>query len=211
MQIRTVSHSRRFRPILGTLLLANPHGHRFFSHNAGTGRGTHMILEKIMNKPLIAKINDKFETLLLIIQAGALIIITIATAVAIVAEGYDMFATKSIGLANLLLLFLFIEILSMVRQYSLGQHELKLKTPLVITVVAVARYLIINMEHLTSKWILLTSVSILILTIALLISRQIKGLHDDIEEENLSSLQRLSGKLSGIVCKKKDIQKDDNP
>ncbi len=98
----------------------------------------------------------------------------------------------------------------MVRQYSLGQHELKLKTPLVITVVAVARYLIINMEHLTSKWILLTSVSILILTIALLISRQIKGLHD-IEEENLSSLQKLSGKLSGIVCKKKDIQKDDNP
>ena len=164
-----------------------------------------------MNKPIIAKINDKFETLLLIIQAGALIIITIATAVAIVAEGYDMFATKSIGLANLLLLFLFIEILSMVRQYSLGQHELKLKTPLVITVVAVARYLIINMEHLTSKWILLTSVSILILTIALLISRQIKGLHDDIEEENLSSLQKLSGKLSGIVCKKKDIQKDDNP
>lgn len=132
-----------------------------------------------MNKLIIAKINDKFETLLLIIQAGALIIITIATAVAIVAEGYDMFATKSIGLANLLLLFLFIEILSMVRQYSLGQHELKLKTPLVITVVAVARYLIINMEHLTSKWILLTSVSILILTISLLISRQIKGLHDD--------------------------------
>ncbi|WP_418848019.1 phosphate-starvation-inducible PsiE family protein, partial [Parasutterella sp.] len=149
-------------------------------------------------------------TLLLIIQAGALIIITIATAVAIVAEGYDMFVTKSIGLANLLLLFLFIEILSMVRQYSLGQHELKLKTPLVITVVAVARYLIINMEHLTSKWILLTSVSILILTIALLISRQIKGLHDDIEEENLSSLQKLSDKLSGMVGKKKDSQKDDN-
>lgn len=163
-----------------------------------------------MNKPVISKINDKFETLLLIIQAGALIIITIATAVAIVAEGYDMFVTKSIGLANLLLLFLFIEILSMVRQYSLGQHELKLKTPLVITVVAVARYLIINMEHLTSKWILLTSVSILILTIALLISRQIKGLHDDIEEENLSSLQKLSDKLSGMVGKKKDSQKDDN-
>lgn len=163
-----------------------------------------------MNKPIIDKINDKFETLLLIIQAGALIIITIATAVAIVAEGYDMFVTKSIGLANLLLLFLFIEILSMVRQYSLGQHELKLKTPLVITVVAVARYLIINMEHLTSKWILLTSVSILILTIALLISRQIKGLHDDIEEENLSSLQKLSDKLSGMIGKKKDSQKDDN-
>lgn len=167
-------------------------------------------IKKKMNKPIIAKINDKFETLLLIIQAGALIIITIATAVAIVAEGYDMFASKSIGLANLLLLFLFIEILSMVRQYSLGQHELKLKTPLVITVVAVARYLIINMEHLTSKWILLTSISILILTIALLISRQIKGLHDD-EEDNLSSLQKLTGKLSGVVSKNKDSQKTETP
>ncbi len=57
-----------------------------------------------------------------------------ATGVAIVAEGYEMFSSKTIGLANLLLLFLFIEILSMVRQYALGQHELKLKTPLVITV-----------------------------------------------------------------------------
>ena len=133
------------------------------------------LIKKKMNKPIIAKINDKFETLLLIIQAGALIIITIATAVAIVAEGYDMFVTKSIGLANLLLLFLFIEILSMVRQYSLGQHELKLKTPLVITVVAVARYLIINMEHLTSKWILLTSVSILILTIPSLYHVRLRG------------------------------------
>ena len=58
------------------------------------------LIKKKMNKPIIAKINDKFETLLLIIQAGALIIITIATAVAIVAEGYDMFVTKSIGLAT---------------------------------------------------------------------------------------------------------------
>lgn len=182
----------------------------FFFHNAATGHLTHSEQSKIMNKPIIAKINDKFETLLLLIQAGALIIITIATAVAIVAEGYDMFATKSIGLANLLLLFLFIEILSMVRQYSLGQHELKLKTPLVITVVAVARYLIINMEHLTSKWILLTSISILILTVALLISRQIKGLHDDLEDENLSSLQKLSGKLSGIMSKNKEPQRIDN-
>ena len=59
------------------------------------------LIKKKMNKPIIAKINDKFETLLLIIQAGALIIITIATAVAIVAEGYDMFVTKSIGLAKI--------------------------------------------------------------------------------------------------------------
>lgn len=150
-----------------------------------------------MNKPLIAKINDKFETALLIIQAGALVIITVATAIAIVAEGYDMFHSRTIGLANLLLLFLFIEILSMVRQYALGQHELKLKTPLVITVVAVARYLIINMEHLTSKWILLTSISILILTISLLISRQIKGLHDDeMEDLKMSSAKKFLAKVT---------------
>lgn len=132
-----------------------------------------------MNKNLLAKINDRFEVVLVVIQAVALMIITIATAVAIVYEGYEMYSTKSIGLANLLLLFLFIEILAMVRQYDLGQSELKLKTPLVITIVAVARYLIINMEHLESKLILMTSVAILILTFALWVSRRIKGTHDD--------------------------------
>lgn len=134
-----------------------------------------------MNKNLLAKINDRFEVVLVVIQAVALMIITIATAVAIVYEGYEMYSTKSIGLANLLLLFLFIEILAMVRQYDLGQSELKLKTPLVITIVAVARYLIINMEHLESKLILMTSVAILILTFALWVSRRIKGTHDDHE------------------------------
>lgn len=132
-----------------------------------------------MNKNLLAKINDRFEVVLVVIQAVALMIITVATAVAIVYEGYEMYSTKSIGLANLLLLFLFIEILAMVRQYDLGQSELKLKTPLVITIVAVARYLIINMEHLESKLILMTSVAILILTFALWVSRRIKGTHDE--------------------------------
>ncbi|ANU65672.1 phosphate-starvation-inducible PsiE family protein [Turicimonas muris] len=148
-----------------------------------------------MAKNWIANANTTFEQLILIIQAVALLIITVATGVAIVAEGYEMFSSKTIGLANLLLLFLFIEILSMVRQYALGQHELKLKTPLVITVVAVARYLIINMEHLTSKWILLTSVSILILTVALLISRKIRGMHDDEVEEKIFE-QKLQNSLS---------------
>ncbi len=141
-----------------------------------------------MAKNWIANANTTFEQLILIIQAVALLIITVATGVAIVAEGYEMFSSKTIGLANLLLLFLFIEILSMVRQYALGQHELKLKTPLVITVVAVARYLIINMEHLTSKWIL-------ILTVALLISRKIRGMHDDEVEEKIFE-QKLQNSLS---------------
>lgn len=134
-----------------------------------------------MNKTFLAKINEQFDGLLVILQAIALVIITIATSVAILYEGYEMYMTKSIGLANLLLLFLFIEILAMVRQYNLGQSELKLKTPLVITIVAVARYLIINMEHLESKLILLTSIAILILTFALWVSRRIKGAHDEHE------------------------------
>ncbi len=138
-----------------------------------------------MNKPLIAKINDKFEAALLIIQAGALMVITVATAIAIVAEGYDMFHSRTIGLANLLLLFLFIEILSMVRQYALGQHELKLKTPLVITVVAVARYLIINMEHLTTSGILLHSIYIILNDFPLFNFRQIKRAFIDDEMEDL--------------------------
>jgi protein PsiE len=140
--------------------------------------------EDAKNTPtLLARINDQFESLLLLIQAVALIIITVTTAIAIVDEGINMYESRKVGLANLLLLFLFIEILSMVRQYSLGQHELKLKTPLVITIVAVARYLIINMEHLTSKYILITSIAILILTFALYVARHIKDLYSDERED----------------------------
>ena len=83
----------------------------------------------------------------------------------------------------------------MVRQYALGQHELKLKTPLVITVVAEARYLIIKMEQLTRKSILLTSVTILIHTVALIISRKIRGMHDDEVEEKIFE-QKLQNSLS---------------
>ncbi len=144
-----------------------------------------------MAKNWISNVNRNFEDLLLIIQAVALVIITIATAFAIIDEAFEMISKRAIGLANLLLLFLFIEILSMVRQYALGQHELKLKTPLVITVVAVARYLIINMEHLTSKYILFTSIAILILTFALLVSRRVRGLHDEEEEDKLRELELI--------------------
>ncbi len=144
-----------------------------------------------MSKKIIARLNERFEGFLLIIQAIALTIITFATTAAIIVEGYQMVQSHTIGLANLLLLFLFIEILSMVRQYALGQHELKLKTPLVITVVAVARYLIINMEHLTSKMILVTSIAILVLTCALLVSRRIRGLHDEEEEEKIREIEMI--------------------
>lgn len=60
----------------------------------------------------LAKINKKFEFSLIIVQSIALAIIMISTAIAIVWEGYEMYATEKIGLASLLLLFLFIEILS---------------------------------------------------------------------------------------------------
>lgn len=123
----------------------------------------------------LAKINKKFEFSLVIVQSIALAIIMISTAIAIVMEGHEMYTTGKIGLASLLLLFLFIEILSMVRQYALGQEELKLKTPLVITIVAVSRHIIINIESLTSNFILLSSLAILVLSLSLFISRYIQG------------------------------------
>ncbi|MCD8338748.1 MAG: phosphate-starvation-inducible PsiE family protein [Burkholderiales bacterium] len=168
-----------------------------------------------MAKNWISQLNKNFEDLLLIIQAIALVIITLATAFAIVEEAFEMIAKRGIGLANLLLLFLFIEILSMVRQYALGQHELKLKTPLVITVVAVARYLIINMEHLTSKYILLTSIAILILTFALLVSRRVRGLHDEEEEDKLRELELIQKFKDEHIHQfhenLKHVKKDSNP
>jgi protein PsiE len=70
----------------------------------------------------------------------------------------------------------------------------------VITIVAVARYLIVNMDHLTSKFILLTSISILILTLALYIARNIRGLYSSDNDRFDESLLKGAGKkLKGLI------------
>lgn len=117
--------------------------------------------------PSLRQANHRFSQVLTAIQALALALIALATAAAIAAEAWTMWLTRSASLGELLLLFLYIEILSMVKQYSLGVRELPVRTPVIIAIVAVARYMIVDVERLEAVWLLMGSLSILALSVAL--------------------------------------------
>ena len=124
--------------------------------------------------PSFAKANRSFARLLTTMQAAALALIAIATVAAIASEAWMMWENRSSTLGNLLLLFLYVEILAMVKQYALGTRELPVRTPIILAIVAVARYMIVDVERIEPTWLLVGSLAILVLTLALWIIQYLR-------------------------------------
>jgi len=91
----------------------------------------------------------------------------VATAVAIGQEIWLMVSRGSVTLADLLLMFLYLEVLAMIGQY-LRTGQIQVRFPLYIAIVALARYLIIDAKDITELRILGISAAILLLTFAVL-------------------------------------------
>jgi len=99
-----------------------------------------------------------------------LLIIAIATVIAVGIEIKSMIAAKTITLAELLLLFIYLEVLTMVAIY-LDSGKLPVRIPLYIAIVALARYLILDMKNMDVSRMLAVSGAILIVAIAILVHR----------------------------------------
>lgn len=110
------------------------------------------------------------QTLLGLIEFAGLAVITAATVVAGVGEVGIMLAAGVVTLADLLLLFLYLEILAMVGLYF-ESGKLPVRFPLYIAIVALARYLVLDMKNLDEGRILGVSAAILLLTLAVLAIR----------------------------------------
>ncbi len=76
-----------------------------------------------------------------------LMVIAIATVVAMGEEIAVMVESRHVRLADLLLLFIYLEVLTMVAIY-LDSGKLPVRMPLYIAIVALARYLILDMKNL---------------------------------------------------------------
>jgi protein PsiE len=96
-----------------------------------------------------------------------LFIITIATVVAIGQEVYTILNNGMVQLEDILLLFIFLEILTMVSLYF-STGKLPLRYPIYIAIVAIARYITISMKQMDGMTILLLSLAMLILSLAVL-------------------------------------------
>jgi protein PsiE len=105
-----------------------------------------------------------------VVENLVLLVIAIATVLAIVEEVAGMVRLGTVHLADLLLLFIYLEVLTMVAVY-LESGQLPVRMPLYIAIVALARYMILDMKSMTDVRILSTSAGALILALAVLVIR----------------------------------------
>lgn len=116
------------------------------------------------------KINKVGHLVLTWIQDAGLLVIAIATVVAVGVEIASMLELWKVTLADLLLLFIYLEVLAMVAIY-LDSGKLPVRMPLYIAIVAMARYLILDMKNLDTWRMLGLAGAILLITLAILIIR----------------------------------------
>ncbi len=110
------------------------------------------------------------STILEYIEWFGLLIISIATLVAIGQEIYIMVTHQVVKLQDILMLFIFLEILTMVGLYFTS-GKLPLRYPIYIAMVAITRYITIEMKEMSDSTIISLALAILILALAVLVIR----------------------------------------
>src|SRR6056300_864576 len=104
------------------------------------------------------------------IQLTGAVIIMITTIVAFGLEVKKMIVTQDVFLADILLLFIYLEVLGMVTSYW-GAQKIRLTYPLFIAITAIARLIILQKKDLEAVSLIYESGAILIMAIAILILR----------------------------------------
>ncbi|MEX1200775.1 MAG: phosphate-starvation-inducible PsiE family protein [Methylophaga sp.] len=112
--------------------------------------------------------------LLAVAQDIGLIIVAIATLVAVGIEINVMVQNGTVLLTDLLLLFIYLEVLTMVAVYY-QSGELPIKIPLYIGIVALARYLILDMKNIDTWRILGITLAILLLGLSIIVIHYCKS------------------------------------
>jgi protein PsiE len=104
------------------------------------------------------------------IEDLGLVVITLATLVATGAEVMVMVRAQTATLADLLLLFIYLEVFTMVKVY-LDSGKLPVRIPLYIAIVALARYIILDMKAMDNWRMLAAAGAALVLAITVLAIR----------------------------------------
>jgi len=129
------------------------------------------------------KIKKSGYKALVVFEDIGLLVIAISTVIAMSVEIVSMYKVLAVTLADLLLLFIYLEVLAMVGIY-LKSGKLPVRMPLYIAIVAVARYMILDMKNLDTLRVLGLAGAVFILAITILAIRygHSKYPYDDKEE-----------------------------
>ena len=113
--------------------------------------------------------NRVYKAVVLVEDIG-LAIIALSTVAAMGLEIFSMIKAMSVTLSDLLLLFIYLEVFAMVGIY-LKSGKLPVRMPLYISIVAIARYMILDMKNLDTLRILGLAGAVLIIAAAILAIR----------------------------------------
>ena len=104
------------------------------------------------------------------LQLGLLVIILISTIIAVIIEIINMYELKSVTLADLLLMFLYLEVMAMVRVFW-EEQSIRITLPLLIAITALSRFIIMQGKEMDPSALVYQSGAILLIAIAIVVMR----------------------------------------
>ena len=104
------------------------------------------------------------------LQLGLLIIILVSTIIAVFAEIINMYEVKSVTLADLLLMFLYLEVMAMVRVFW-EEQSIRITLPLLIAITALSRFIIMQGKEMDPSALVYQSAAILLIAFAIVVMR----------------------------------------
>ena len=104
------------------------------------------------------------------IQLTAVLFVLISTIIAFLLEVMEMYENKNIELADLLLMFIYIEVIGLVKSYW-ETRSVRITYPLVIAITALARFIILQDKESDPSNLIYISIAILIVAIATVVIR----------------------------------------
>ncbi|WEM41383.1 phosphate-starvation-inducible PsiE family protein [Photobacterium sp. DA100] len=123
-----------------------------------------------MPSHLPKKFSEIFLKLFHILEAILLVGITLATLAAMINEFIVIYTNRQIALTDILLMFIYLEVLAMVQQF-VTNGKIPVRYPIYIAIMAIARYITLGMKELDGVYIVWLSVAAFILAAATLIIR----------------------------------------
>jgi protein PsiE len=116
------------------------------------------------------KFSKTLQRALGIVEQTVLIVIGIATILAVFQAIMHIIQARTITVGDILLLFLYLEVMSMLNHY-LSAGNLPVRYPLYIGIIALARFLVLDIKELDAMTMFALSGSILLIALSILIVR----------------------------------------
>ncbi len=121
------------------------------------------------------------------IQLVAVIIVLISTIIAFLLEIVKMYDAQNVTLADLLLMFIYIEVIGLVRSYW-ESRAVRVIYPLVIAITALARYIILQDKDSDPTNLIYLAFAILIVSLATVVIRFRRSKYLNIDKDKSNDL-----------------------